>query len=466
LFQTRYDISENNARITMKNQPNILFFFTDQQRWDTSGLHGNPLDLTPNFDRMAQRGTHLDYMFTPQPVCGPARACLQTGTYATTNGCYRNNIALPSNTTTMAHYFGSAGYETAYIGKWHLADHKSPGPVAQEQRGGYNYWLAANQVEFTSDSYHAVLYNNENEEVRLPGYRVDALTDAAIRYIATPRENPFFLFLSFLEPHHQNHIDDYPPPDGYRERYAGKWIPPDLAALEGSSHQHLGGYYGMVKRLDEALGRILDAIKSLNMLDNTIVVFTSDHGCHFKTRNDEYKRSCHDSSIRVLGAIQGPGFNCGGKINNLISLIDLPPTLLDAAGIPVSADMQGRSILPLLNHQETSWPEEVFIQISESQVGRAVRTHRWKYGVTAPETDGWNDSSSDHYVESYLYDLLSDPYELSNLIELSSHSEVARVMGERLIRRMVAAGERAPTIESVPKHTYKKRAVSANELYD
>ena len=450
----------------MKNQPNILFFFTDQQRWDTSGLHGNPLDLTPNFDRMAQRGTHLDYMFTPQPVCGPARACLQTGMYATTNGCYRNNIPLPSNTTTMAHYFGSAGYETAYIGKWHLADHKSPGPVAQEQRGGYNYWLAANQVEFTSDSYNAVLYDNHNEEVHLPGYRVDALTDAAIRYMATPRENPFFLFLSFLEPHHQNHLDDYPPPDGYRERYAGKWIPPDLASLGGSSHQHLGGYYGMVKRLDEALGRLLDALKSLNILDNTIVVFTSDHACHFKTRNDEYKRSCHDSSIRVPGAIQGPGFNGGGRVNNLVSLIDLPPTLLDAAGIPIPDEMQGHSILPLLNRKKTDWLGEVFIQISESQVGRAVRTHRWKYGVTAPEMDGWNDSSSDHYVESYLYDLLSDPYELSNLIELSSHSEVARVMRERLIRRMVAAGERAPTIESVPKHTYKKRAVSANELYD
>jgi arylsulfatase A-like enzyme len=150
----------------------------------------------------------------------------------------------------------------------------------------------------------------------------------------------------------------------------------------------------------------------------------------------------------------------------LVTLIDLPPTLLDVAGIPIPDEMQGHSILPLLNRKKTDWQGEIFIQISESQVGRAVRTHRWKYGVTAPEMDGWNDSSSDHYVESYLYDLLSDPYELSNLIELSSHSEVARVMRERLIRRMVAAGERAPTIESVPKHTYKKRAVSANELYD
>ena len=113
------------------------------------------------------------------------------------------------------------------------------------------------------------------------------------------KAEPFFLFLSFLEPHHQNHRDDYPAPDGYAERYAGRWTPPDLAALGGSSASHLGGYWGMVKRLDEVLGRLLDALKSLDLLDDTIVLFTTDHGCHFKTRNSEYKRSCHDASVRV-----------------------------------------------------------------------------------------------------------------------------------------------------------------------
>ena len=112
-------------------------------------------------------------------------------------------------------------------------------------------------------------------------------------------------------------------------------MPPDLAALGGSAHQHLGGYYGMVKRLDEALGRLLDALKSLDLLDNTIVLFTSDHGCHFKTRNAEYKRSCHESSIRVPTALSGPGFEGGGQVRQLVSLVDLPPTLLDAAGLPV-----------------------------------------------------------------------------------------------------------------------------------
>ena len=430
----------------MSARPNVIVFFTDQQRWDTSGLHGNPLDLTPNFDRMAQRGTHVANSFTCQPVCGPARSCLQTGQYATQTGCWRNGIGLSEDTVTLAHHFRNAGYDTGYIGKWHLYDRDEIGPVPESHRMGYDYWLASNALEFTSDAYHTVMFDNDDNEVFLPGYRVDGQTDAIIRYVADHREDPFFLFTSYIEPHHQNHIDDYPPPDGYRERYAGKWTPPDLAALGGSTQQHLAGYYGMVKRLDEALGRLLDALKSMDMLDNTIILFTSDHGCHFKTRNSEYKRSCHESSIRVPTAFHGPGFMGGGHVHELVSLVDLPPTLLDAAGLPVPDDMSGRSIVPLLRGDADGWPEEAFVQISEAQVGRAVRTHRWKYCVDAPEKGGGRDAGSDRYVEQYLYDLEYDPYELTNLIERQSHRSVADVMRERLVRRMTEVGEDAPVI--------------------
>lgn len=156
-------------------RPNVIVFFTDQQRWDTTGVHGNPLELTPTFDRLAQQGTHLYHTFTPQPVCGPARSCMQTGLYATTSGCYRNGVPLPESSTTLAHCFREAGYHTGYIGKWHLADPDSEGPVSEQQRGGYDYWLAANMLEFTSDAYDTTLYDNEQKAVKLPGYRVDAL---------------------------------------------------------------------------------------------------------------------------------------------------------------------------------------------------------------------------------------------------------------------------------------------------
>ncbi|RME65664.1 MAG: DUF229 domain-containing protein, partial [Caldilineae bacterium] len=390
-------------------------------------------------------------------------SCMQTGMYATNTGCFRNGIPLPQHLTTLAKEFKAGGYDTGYIGKWHLAGRGHVGPVPPEERGGYDYWLASNLLEFTSDAYDMVMYDNEGQAVKLPGYRVDAQTDAVIRYIDAHQDNPFFLFVSYIEPHHQNHLDDYPPPVGYRERYAGAWTPPDLAALGGSTQQHLAGYYGMVKRLDEALGRMLDALRSLDMLENTIVLFTTDHGNHFKTRNGEYKRSCHEASVRLPAALIGPGFNGGGRVQELVSLVDLPPTLLDAAGLPIPEQMEGRSVLPLVNRTAKDWPEEVFIQISESQVGRAVRTKRWKYGVTAPEKHGGNDPDSDVYVEEYLYDLQADPYELTNLIGLESHRETCDVLRERLIRRMVEAGEEEPTIYPAPSRPSGQRRVTQAE---
>jgi arylsulfatase A-like enzyme len=438
----------------------VIVFFTDQQRWDTTGVHGNPLDLTPNFDAMAQRGTHVAQAFTPQPVCGPSRSVMQTGMYATRTGCFRNGIPLPTDLPTLGSIFRDAGYATGYIGKWHLAGAE---PVPPEQRGGYEYWLGSNALEFTSDAYRCDVYDGQGQLVRLPGYRVDALTDAAIRFVDERQDRPFFLFLSFLEPHHQNHRDDYPAPEIYRQRYAERWTPPDLAALGGSTHQHLGGYYGMVRRLDEALGRLLDALQSLGLAENTVVAFTSDHGCHFKTRNAEYKRSCHESSIRVPLALQGPGFDGGGRVRQLVSLIDLPPTLLDAAGIRPPEQMQGRSILPLLRGNAADWPDDVFVQISEAQVGRALRTRRWKYCVDAPDRSGVRDPGSGTYVEQYLYDLEADPYELTNLAGLESHAATAEVLHERLVRRMLAAGEAAPEIVPAAPRPSGQRRVSAAE---
>ena len=445
------------------NKPNVIVFFTDQQRWDTTGLHGNPMGLTPNLDRLGREHTHAAHSFTCQPVCGPARSGLQTRLYATTTGCHRNAIPLPADSRTMAHYFADAGYQTGYIGKWHLHDSDVKGAVPASARFGYQYWLASNVLEFTSDAYDTVLYDNDEREVRLPGYRVDAVTDAAIRYVDTHRDDPFFLFISYIEPHHQNHLDDYPPPDGYRETYTGGWVPPDLAALGGSTHQHLGGYYGMVKRLDEAYGRLQDALKSLALDGDTIVLFTADHGCHFKTRNGEYKRSCHESSIRVPTVFSGPGFRGGGQLQQLVSLIDLPPTLLDAAGLDIPEQMQGRSLMPLLRGGDDDWPEEVFVQISEAQVGRAVRTSRWKYGVDAPEAQGRDAAGSDEYQEQYLYDLHADPYELNNLIGLESHREVALIMKERLLRRMENAGETPPRIVAALARRSGQRKVTSEE---
>jgi arylsulfatase A-like enzyme len=192
-------------------------------------------------------------------------------------------------------------------------------------------------------------------------------------------------------------------------------------------------------------------LKSLGILENTIVVFTTDHGNHFKTRNAEYKRSCHESSVRIPCAISGPGFEAGGQIQQLSNLLDLPPTLLDAAGIAVPEIMQGHSLMPLVRHQKVDWDDEVFIQISESHVGRAIRTKRWKYSVAAGSLGGSELADAASYTEEYLYDLESDPFEMNNLAGLVSHRRLADLLRERLIERMLRAGEAAPQILPAPE---------------
>ena len=412
----------------MKNKPNIIVFFTDQQRWDTSGLHGNPLSLMENFDHYAQEGTHLFNSFTCQPVCGPARASLQTGKYATKTGVFRNHITLNKNQKTLAQHLNNEGYETAYIGKWHLG---SSDPVKKNERGGYNYWLASNLLEFTSDSYDTIIYDKDNKRIKLPGYRIDAIVDAAIRFINQKRKKPFFLFISLIEPHHQNHTDDYPPPIGYREKYAGRWAPPDLQTLKGSAHQHLAGYFGMTKRIDEAYGRLIDSLLSLKLMDDSVLFFTSDHGNNFKTRNEEYKRSCHESSIRVPSSVIGNVFEQGGRIKNLISILDIHATILDIAGIK-NFQSDGKSILPLVMKKNIKWIDEIFIQISESQVGRSLRTKKWKYCVNSPNSDPWNDQGSNNYVEQFLYNLDADPYELNNLIGIKEFDVITKKLRNKI----------------------------------
>lgn len=424
----------------VKNRPNVIVFLTDQQRWDTVGAYGNPLGLTPNFDAIARRGTFFQYAFTPQPLCTPARAALQTGLYPTTVGCYRNGLSLSREARTLAHHFRDSGYRTGYIGKWHLSEQD---PVPVEARGGYEDWLAANALGRDTRPYGLRLFNGEGKEVRLPGYRVDAVVDAAIRHVDTVSHehagDPFFLFISVLEPHQQNDVDQFIAPEAYDVDLEG-WCPPDLERLVGSSRLHLPGYLGAIRRIDEALGRLLEAMKSLELLDRTVFLFTSDHGCHFKTRNGEYKRSCHEASIRIPMAAQGPGFNGKGVVTDLVSLIDVPAMLMGAAGVDVPSGVLGRRLEG--RHLAADGDNEaILVQISEAEVGRALRTRRWKYGVTATHVDPRRTGSANRYLETSLYDLESDPWELCNRVADPGYRDVREGLRRQLVRRLNDIGE-------------------------
>ena len=443
----------------MARQPNIVFIFPDQQRWDTVGCYGGTfaeLELTPNLDRMASEGVRFEHAFTCQPVCGPARACLQTGRYATETGCFTNDIALPPHEKTVAHWMSEAGYEVGYIGKWHLAStgpefNFRTEPVPTERRGGWkDFWLAADVLEFTSHPFEGHLFDAEGNKVEFQGYRVDRMTDFVTDYLRSRSgERPFFLFVSYLEPHQQNDWNRFVGPEGSRERYRDFPVPGDLDGLDGDWPEQLPDYLGCCAGLDHNVGRILAELDNLGIADDTVVFYTADHGCHFRTRNGEYKRSCHDASIRIPMIARGPGFSGGRTVGQLVSLIDLPPTILSVAGVPVPDYMRGRPLQNVLAGAN-DWPEEVFVQISEAQIGRAIRTSRWKYSVRAPSTDpaaGGKFPASSVYREEFLYDLDADPHERNNLVADPDYADVREMLRERLRARMLQANEQARHIE-------------------
>ena len=431
------------------NHPNILFLFSDQQRWDTLGCYNPAMDFTPHLDRLAAEGARFEHAFTCQPVCGPARSCLQTGLYATQTGCYRNGIPLRPTAPTLADHFHENGYETAYIGKWHLAC-TGDQPVPPELRGGYrDYWLAADTLEFTSTGLEGgYMFDTQNRKVEFGGYRVDRQTGFVLDYLYNREsDRPFFLFVSWLEPHHQNAAKHYQGPPGSKERFRDYPIPEDLRALGGGDWaREYPDYLGCCASLDANVGRIVQALKELGEYENTLIVYTSDHGSHFKTRNGEYKRACHESCVRVPMLLRGPGFSGGQIIDKMASLIDLPVTLLHAAVIDAPTGWQGNALQRLTAGDRESWPQEAFIQVSETQVGRALRTAKWKYSVRAPGRNGWLHSSAKVYREDFLYDLENDPHELRNLVRDSAYGEVRAGLRGRLIERMVAAGEKEPVI--------------------
>jgi arylsulfatase A-like enzyme len=439
----------------MSQKPNVIFFFVDQQRWDTVGCYGQKLNITPNLDKLSEIGVRFENAFTCQPVCGPARACIQTGKYATEIGCYRNGIALPLDEKTLAHYFKEAGYDVAYVGKWHLASTNneidySTLPIPLERRGGYDgYYRTADVLEFTSHGYDGYVYDEDSNMVEFKGYRPDCITDFALDYIRDyEKDKPFFMFMSHIEPHHQNDRNRYEGPDGSKEKFKNYEVPGDLLGTGGDWRENYPDYLGCCNSLDYNVGRVLDVLKEKGISENTIIIYTSDHGSHFKTRNNEYKRSCHDGCIRIPMIAYGPGFKGGKVVENLVSLIDIPPTLLACGNIKKPAQMKGRPLQDLVSGTAENWPEEVFLQISESQVGRAIRTKKWKYSVCAFDKHGWNDSCSNTYTEECLYNLEKDPYEKNNLVSHADYEKVRKVLRERLIKRMVEAEETAPEIYS------------------
>ena len=432
---------------------NIIFYFTDQQRWDTCGCFGQPLDITPNLDALAREGVKFDNAFSPQPVCGPCRALFQTGKYPTETGCFRNNIMLPAGVKTLGQYIEEAGYETAYIGKWHLASdgelEKPPAidhtvtAIPRELRGGYTgFWRAADVLEFTSHGYDGFVFDENDKRVDFKGYRADCINDMALEFLdGYTGEKPFFMTISQIEPHHQNDRRHYEGPEGSKERFKDFVLPEDLKALGGNAAEEYPDYLGQCASLDENLGRLVAKLKEKGLYENTVILFASDHGSHFLTRNrdehlngyDDYKRSCHDACLHVPLVIAGGPYRGGRTVEELVSTASLPKTILALAGVDVGGAMIGENLLDVVEKKADNRPNEIFAQISESRVGRCIRTARYTYSVYAPGVNGGAAAASDRYADDFLYDMEQDPHQLNNVVTDPAYAQVKAELRERLL---------------------------------
>jgi len=471
----------------MPARPNILLVISDQFRWDCIGAAGlNPMNLTPNLDQMASRGVLFRNAFCNQPVCAPARASIFTGQYPAKHGVWKNAIGLPDDAVTFPKLLKQAGYSTNLIGKWHLgppsetpAGTQPPtapatpgsgtpygrgalpavripplatrGPVKPQHRGGFlDLWEGANELEWTSHAYEGDLYDGDGKAIHFSNrYRADFMTDRAQLFLRSQAaKSPFLLTLSYLEVHHQNDRDTYDPPKEFEGRYPNPFIPPDLRPLPGSWPSQIADYFACVAKMDEIMGTLRKTLVETGLDKNTIVIFTSDHANHFRTRNAEYKRSPHESSIHIPLVIEGPGFNRGIQVPEFVSQVDYAPTLLSACGLPFAPSMQGRNFLPLLDRKTDGWHNEVYFEMSEFVTGRGLRTPEYTYAISAPKVPGWRGAANaEKYVEYVLYDNQADPYQHVNLAGRAPYQQVATGLRRRMLDRMKEAGDPAATIE-------------------
>lgn len=450
---------------------NIIFYFTDQQRWDTCGCYGQPLDVTPNLDRLAREGVRFANAFSPQPVCGPCRAIFQTGRYATDIGCFRNNKMLPRGVKTLANYLEDAGYETAYVGKWHLAsegeldqkpliDHTVTA-IPKEFRGGYNgFWRASDVLEFTSHGYDGFVFDENNCRVDFKGYRADCINDMAMEFIEKyDGKRPFFMTISQIEPHHQNDRGHYEGPAGSKERFAAFTLPADLEALGGNAGQEYPDYLGQCASLDENLGKLVRKLKEKGLYDSTVIIYASDHGSHFQTRNrdahlcggDDYKRTGHDSALHVPLIISGGPYKGGLVTEELVSTESIPKTILALAGVDVGDQMIGENLLDVVQGRYPDRPNRIFAQISESRVGRCIRTGEYLYGIYAPGVNGGEVPAAREYADDYLYDLRKDPHQLNNVAGEASYRDIRQCLSGQLLDWIERTeGYRPVLLESSP----------------
>lgn len=395
--------SRSILQANTQSRPNVIFLFADQMRAHDMGCMGNSQVITPNLDKLADDGLLVTNMIAASPVCTPYRGQLMTGRYGHSTGVVHNDIKLPNSETTIADQMVEAGYHTGYIGKWHLAGHRN-NPVAKEDRRNWNFWAVRNCSHKHFDTEYWV--NDDTEPTVVDGWEPDVQTDVAIEYMKTHRDHPFFLTVSYGPPH-----NPYKAPDRLVQQYDGQTLKdrPNVPTRAEKDKDQLLHYDAMVTSLDECVGRISAELQQLGLTENTVLVFTSDHGDMLGSQGHRLKQRPWEESINVPFIIRYPKqIQAGQKRDWIVSSVDLMPTLLGLTGADIPNQVQGIDQSALLTGNGKEIRESAFLFNTHNGGGpgcdwRGIRTKEWVYA---------------YHMEGdwILYDLKNDPYQLNNLV--------------------------------------------------
>jgi N-acetylglucosamine-6-sulfatase len=456
-------------------RPDVVFVLTDDQRWDAMSCAGHPYLRTPHLDRLAEEGARFSHMFVTTSLCSPSRASYLSGLYPFAHGVLNNFTDYPKDLPSFPRRLQEAGYETAYIGKWHM------GEDDDRKRPGFDYWVSHKG----QGSYVDTTFNVDGERRVLPGYYTHVVTDKAVEWILKPRQKPYLLILGHKAPHSPNI-----PEEKYRELYDAvdirypetafhlegkpRWVQERTSTWHGI-HGPLWGfrkkfpdpspegvkafaefvraYHATVKSVDDSVGEVTRALRETGRLDRTLFVFAGDNGFFLGEHGMMDKRTMHEPSIRVPMLVRYPPLVPRPRVvNELVLNVDLAPSVLDICRARPLPRAHGMSWKRLLEGDARGWRKSfVYAYNYEKEFPytpnvRGVRTAEWKY-VHYPHGDGGPDR---HKAE--LYDLREDPQEARNRIDdpaLAAKVRKFQAELEALLSSMGALPDRMPLDEGV-----------------
>lgn len=420
-------------------RPNLLFVFSDQHRWCDLGCYGNAEVHSPGFDAFARQSVRFERCISNSPLCVPARGSLLTGLLPLRHGAISNDLPIRHDVTSIGHVLGNAGYRTGYVGKWHLAGVPRNQVIpAGPARLGFQEW----KVNNCAHNYFGSYYHDENDrrhEIR--DYEPVAQTDLAIEFIERHRSRPWGMILAWGPPHepyrdvpgqHMARYKDRPlalrgnVPSTIFERR-------DRTLSQHDVREHLRGYYAHITALDEQFARLLAAVDASGQADNTLVVYTSDHGDMLGSQGFMNKQLPYDEAIRVPLLVRCPGRTFTGESQAMMGLADLPVSLLSLMGLRYPDPVDGRDLQAAFCNPGEPGRDAcyVFDYIAAHQAyrrgGEAWRALRTARHTIACKADG---------SEWLFFDNDADPLQLDNLVGKPEHAGLQRELGQRLTREI------------------------------